>query len=54
LSRFVDESALDELEKEGFFKTLTRNVASKYLLDAIAMKAISRNSTMTIAFDWAK
>ena len=29
LSRFVDESTLDELEKEGFFKTLTKNVSIK-------------------------
>jgi NitT/TauT family transport system substrate-binding protein len=29
LSRFVDESTLDELEKEGFFKTLTKNSSTK-------------------------
>jgi ABC-type nitrate/sulfonate/bicarbonate transport system substrate-binding protein len=29
LSRFVDESTLDELEKEGFFKTLTERFSSK-------------------------
>jgi NitT/TauT family transport system substrate-binding protein len=29
LSRFVDESTLDELEKEGFFKNLTEKISQK-------------------------